>query len=95
MLPSYVHPQRVLRGVGTETLGTGIGNPDAMVGLDVGEEIRLERRRVLALHATPPRAFCQPLHLTFYHLIVTYWCYIVRRSGKQFEGDAYNCFHSL
>ena len=54
MLPSDVHPQRVLRGVGTETLGTGIGNPDAMVGLDVGEEIRLEGRRVFALHATPP-----------------------------------------
>ena len=71
MLPSNVHPQGVLRGMGTETLWTGIGNPAAMVGLDVGEEIRLEGRRVLALHATPPRAFCQPLHLTFYHLIVT------------------------
>ena len=54
MLPSNVHPQGVLRRVGTETLWTGIGNPAAMVGLDVGEEVRLEGRSVLALHATPP-----------------------------------------
>ena len=71
MLPSNVHPQGVLRRVGTETLWTGIGNPAAVVSLDVGEEIRLEGRRVLALHATPPGTFPQPLHLTFYHLIVT------------------------
>ena len=42
-----------------------------MVSLDVGEEIRLEGRRVLALTATPPWTFRQALHLTFYHLIVT------------------------
>ena len=71
MLPSNVHPQRVLRRVGTETLWTGIGNPAAMVGLDVGEEVRLKGRRVLAIDAGPPRAFRQPLHLTFYHLVVT------------------------
>jgi hypothetical protein len=54
MLPSNVHPQGVLRRVGTQTLWTGIGHPAAMMGLDVGEEIRLEGRRVLALHAAPP-----------------------------------------
>ena len=54
MLPSNVHPQGVLRRVGTETLWTGIGNPAAMVGLDVGEEVRLEGRSVLALDASQP-----------------------------------------
>ena len=71
MLPSNVHPQGVLGRVGTETLWTGIGNPTAVMGFDVGEQIRLEGRRVLAINATPPRAFRKPLHLTFYPLIVT------------------------
>ena len=74
MLPSNVHPQGVLGRVGTETLWTGIGNPTAVVGFDVGEEVGLEGSLVLALHASPPRAFPQTLHLTFYHLIVTLRC---------------------
>ena len=74
MLPPNVHPQRVLGWVGTETLWTCISDSTAVVGFDVGEEVGLEGSLVLALHASPPRAFPQTLHLTFYHLIVTLRC---------------------
>ena len=66
VLSSYVHSERVFRGVSTETIWTLVSYP-TVVSLNVREQVGLEVCRVTTIRTAPSRAFRQLLHLVLYH----------------------------